>query len=191
METIFAELKMNTSKPAERERRNNKWISEETWRLIDQRAGMRQKGELVQALSRRIGRQIKNALKKDRIKRAEKVASEVEGFLSAGELQEAWRAIKGWYRTAEERPPTPCHETMARQTDKREKLYTRQQPAGEPIPINVEPTEVRDDKPGDDEIRAAVRKLSRGRAGGASKMRAEDLKEWLQGIIQEENTGTE
>ena len=89
METMFAELKTNTSKPAERERRNNDWISEETWRLIDQRAGMRRKGELVQALSRHIGRQIKNVLKKDRIKRAEKVASEVEGFLSAGELQEA------------------------------------------------------------------------------------------------------
>jgi len=80
---------------------------------------------------------------------------------------------------------------MVQQTNERERLYTRQQPAGEPIPINVEPAEVRDDQPGDDEIRTAVRKLSQGRAGGASKMRAEDIKDWLQGIVQEEDTGME
>ena len=48
------------------------------------------KRELVQALSQRIGRQIKSTLKKDRTARAEKVASEVEGYLTVGELEEAW-----------------------------------------------------------------------------------------------------
>ena len=80
---------------------------------------------------------------------------------------------------------------MQKQTREREKLYTRQQPPGDPIPINVDPTEVRDEKPKDGEIRVAVQKLSNGRAGRASQMRVEDLKEWLRGIIQEENTGTE
>ena len=77
---------------------------------------------------------------------------------------------------------------MEKQTKEREELYTRNASKGDPIPINVEPTAVNDAPPEDMEIRAAVRKMNNGRAGGASKMRAEDLKHWLQRIIQEEES---
>ena len=77
---------------------------------------------------------------------------------------------------------------MEKQTVERETLYARQPSPGDPIPINVEPSYVRDDKPGDTKIRATVQKLSNGRAGGASKMRADDLKEWHRGIPLEEHT---
>jgi len=97
LDTLFNEIKGNTTVPAARERRNNVWISEATWKLVDRRAGIRKKGELVQALSRRLGRQIKASLKKDRTERAEKVATNVEGLLAAGELKDAWGAIQGWY----------------------------------------------------------------------------------------------
>ena len=90
LEAAFQALKQQTNAPTVRGQRNNEWISEATWTLVDRRAGIQQKGELVQALRRRIGRQIKSALKKDRTTRAEKVASKVEGHLSVGELEEAW-----------------------------------------------------------------------------------------------------
>ena len=60
---------------------------------------------------------------------------------------------------------------------------------GAPIPIHVEPTEVRDDPPDDCKIQRAVLHLPNGRAAGASLMRAEDVKRWLRGIL--ENEGTE
>ena len=58
--------------------------------------------------------------------------------------------------------------------------------------INVDPTPVRDGVPPDGEIREAVREgLKRGRAGGASGMRAEDLKRWLRGAMEEEDPESE
>ena len=77
---------------------------------------------------------------------------------------------------------------MEKQTKEREELYTRNASKGDLIPINVEPTAVNDAPPGDMKIRAVVRKMNNGRAGGASKMQAEDLKHWLQGILQEEES---
>ena len=65
---------------------------------------------------------------------------------------------------------------MARQTKEREDLYARREPQGDPIPCNVSRPPLADGTPSDAELRAAVKKLRNGRAGGGSTMRAEDLK---------------
>ena len=66
-------------------------------------------------------------------------------------------------------------------------MYAERVSPRDPIPINVEPFEIRDDVPEDDEIRVAVKSgLKRGKAAGASKLRAEDVKEWLAGVLAEE-----
>ena len=67
--------------------------------------------------------------------------------------------MKGWYAAAWDRPPKPCHETMAKQTAGRVELYERVPPAGEPISIDVEPKEIEDACPGDVELRDVVRGL--------------------------------
>ena len=54
---------------------------------------------------------------------------------------------------------------------------------GGAIPINVDPTDVKDDTPLNREIRNALRKLQNGRVGGGSKMKAEDAKGWLGGVL--------
>jgi hypothetical protein len=55
----------------------------------------------------------------------------------------------------------------------------------------VEPFAIDDEAPSDSEIRAAVQRLSNGRAGGASFMRAEHMKEWLRGQKEEEQEDEE
>eukprot|EP00957_Ditylum_brightwellii_P195263 14875732-Ditylum_brightwellii.AAC.1 len=75
---------------------------------------------------------------------------------------------------------------MVTQTNKREELYREVPPPGDPIPINVEAFEIQDEAPEDAELRAVVADIRNGRAGGASTIRAEDLKAWLQGVVQEE-----
>ena len=47
-----------------------------------------------------------------------------------------------------------------------------------------------DECPRDAELRDVVKQLQHGRIGGASKMRAEDIKQWLRGIIDEEENGS-
>jgi hypothetical protein len=79
---------------------------------------------------------------------------------------------------------------MVRQTAERITLYAQRDSPGEPLPININPIPVDDGTPTDSEVRAAVQDLTNSRAGGASGMRTEDVKAWLQGIRQEEDLET-
>ena len=77
---------------------------------------------------------------------------------------------------------------MADQTRERVELYRVVPSPGETIPVNVEPTDINDDTPQDEELREVVRgmRMRNGRAGGASRMQAEYLKEWLRDMMTEE-----
>ncbi len=69
-----------------------------------------------------MGRKIKPLLAADRKQRAMNATSTVESHLSNGAMKEAWRALKGWYRLAEDQPPPASLETMVRQTAERVEL---------------------------------------------------------------------
>jgi hypothetical protein len=135
-------------------------------------------------------RGIWNSLKDDRIARTKRVGQSIEAKLGGGDVQEAFRLLKGWYRAATEVEARPCPQTMERQTKERIALYTRRTPPGEPLPINIDPTPIPDGVPTNSEVREAVGELANGRSGGASKMRAEHMKEWLQEIRREEDPKT-
>ena len=85
--------------------------------------------------------------------------------------KEAWRRMKGWYRAAANRGPSPAQATLERITAERVELYSQVPSPGENIPDDSVPTE--------DEIAEAIMKLSRNRSGGPSRIRAEHLKGWL------------
>eukprot|EP00957_Ditylum_brightwellii_P103699 7900277-Ditylum_brightwellii.AAC.1 len=143
---------------------------------------MQWSGQLPQARGQVLTRQIRALLKEDRKQRAANVASEIEVAMAEGDLAEAWQKLKGWYHAVEDRPPTPCRKSMATQTREREELYREVPPPGDLIPINVDTFEIRDKAPDDAELRAVVTEMRNGRAGGASTIRAEDLKAWLRGM---------
>jgi hypothetical protein len=66
-------------------------------------------------------------------------------------------------------------------------LYTQSLPKGEPLPINIAPISIPDGTPTDLEVWDAARDLTNRCSSGTSKMRAEHIKEWLQGIQKEED----
>jgi hypothetical protein len=66
-------------------------------------------------------------------------------------------------------------------------LYWRRDSPGDPLPINLQGPAIPDKVPSDHKIRDAAGDLPSGRAGGASKMCAEDIKRWLRGIMLEED----
>jgi hypothetical protein len=99
-----------------RERPANRWISDKTWATIDKRATLRRQGTLLLRVARQLGRKIKASLAADCKQRAANAAADIEGHLGAGDLKEAWRTLKGWYGSAEDRPPPACHDTMVKQT---------------------------------------------------------------------------
>ena len=58
-------------------------------------------------------------------------------------------------------------------------LYIRVPPWGDSIPVDIEPFTVEDGVPDEGYIEWAVKCLRNNHAGGALRMRAEDLKGWL------------
>ena len=78
---VFAELKAQMLHPEPRTLRRNAWMSEETWKLVDERVATRRKPDKDQAELRRLSRRIKASLQADRTKRAENAGSEMEHLL--------------------------------------------------------------------------------------------------------------
>ena len=143
--------------PSPRECPANKWITNATWKVINYRAMLRRRGMNSQAAARNLGRKIKACLQTDHLKRAATTASNFEGCLAAGEyIIKAWRYLKGWYCSAEERAPKPCPETLAKQTDERIQLYTAVPPPGWAMRFNIDPSDVPDVALTDSELRAVV-----------------------------------
>jgi hypothetical protein len=73
------------------------------------------------------------------------------------------------------------------QTAERVDLYRQRDSPGLPILVGGTPFEVRDNTPSDSEVRVAVAEITNGRSAGASRMRAEHLKDWLQGMHEEKD----
>ena len=79
-----------------KKRQWNDWISEETWQLIAHRAMLRRAGRLCQTGGRRLHRQIGTALRNDRRDRTARVGESIVAELAGGNVQEAFRHLKGW-----------------------------------------------------------------------------------------------
>ena len=80
---IFAALRRAVPKPHARDRHKSAWISEETWRLVEERFSAR-RGTGVQMRIRRMGRAIRASLQGDRKRRVETAGTDVEALLGGG-----------------------------------------------------------------------------------------------------------
>jgi hypothetical protein len=144
-------------------------------------------GRLCQAGGRCLHRQIGASLRKDQADRTSHVGILIESELAGGNVQEAFRHLKGWYRAASDTQAKPCRQTMERQTLERVDLYARRDLPGDPLPINVTPAEINDDVPSDGELQGVVGKLTNGRAAGASGMCTKHIKKWLHDVQRDED----
>ena len=76
---------------------------------------------------------------------------------------------------------------LKRVTAERTTLYSRvPPPPGDTIPVTIEPFAVEDGVPLEVEVEWEIKRLRINRAGGPSRMRAEDLKGWLAAARREE-----
>jgi hypothetical protein len=187
----YEELHLDVILPLVRKRPINQWISDKTWKAVGKRAMLRRQGALSNCIACWMNRDIKSSLATDPKQCTAHAASTVESHLSAGAVKEAWRALKGWYRLAEDRPPPACPETMSKQMAKRVNLYERAAPMGAPLPFNFPFFEISGNMPTDSEVRMVVWGLKNGRAGGAKGMKAEHLKGWLDKVQHKEKAARE
>ena len=156
--------------------RDNSWISDRTWKLIDRRADARKSGS--KALIRALSRCTQRALRDDRKARAEAAADAACALLNEGKIREAFGAIKGWYRDVGPRPPKPSREEINFTGAEYENLFSEEEPVGDPIPIRVDAVDINDDPPTEEEVVASLFKLKNHKAAGASGITADKVKEW-------------
>ena len=94
---LFAALRRAVPKAQPREARRNDWISESTWRLIDERVSARRDPRYGQAFKQNLGKEVQKSLATYRRRRADEAGAEVEVLVKAEPplIQEAWYRLQG------------------------------------------------------------------------------------------------
>jgi hypothetical protein len=105
-------------------------------------------------------REVQAALKDDESRLAANVGESIVLKLSKGNVQEAFRHLKGWYRTASENQARSCRQTMERQTDEQVELYGERAAYGAEFPANGTPFTIANVPPSEGELRTVVSQLS-------------------------------
>ena len=107
---IFAVLQRAVPKVQPREARRNAWISESTWRLINERVSAFRDPQYGQAFKRRLGKEVQKSLATDRRQQADELGAELEALVKAAPplIQEAWYRLQGCYKAAVDRAPPPA-----------------------------------------------------------------------------------
>ena len=100
--------------------------------------------------------EVQAALKVDKSRLTAKVGESIVSELSQGNVQEAFRHLKGWYRAASETQARPCHQRMERQTDERVELYAERDAYGTGFPANGTPFTIADVPPSECKLQTAV-----------------------------------
>ena len=83
VDQLFAALRRAVPKAQPREARRNAWISEETWRLVNERVSACRDPRKGQAFKRQLGRAVKASLVADLKQRADEAGAEVEALVGA------------------------------------------------------------------------------------------------------------
>ena len=179
-------LKRYKRERTQREYAAKSWIRPGTWALIDRRGSMRKQGTLTRHEGRKLGREVKRAIKADQVERARRAGEAAVLLLTEGKAKESWRTVRGWYRKESERASRPCFKTMEKQTQGREGLYAYREPPRDSIQCNVARPALEDEDPPHKDIKIAVKGCGNGRTWGGLGMRAEDMKAWLVGTEREE-----
>ena len=76
------------------------WISRETWRLVDSRAALQLAGRASTGVVGKAWRNFQCSLQEDSQQRVQAAVSNIEGFLVAGRVKEAWDQLAHWYCNA-------------------------------------------------------------------------------------------
>ncbi len=87
---------------------------------------------------------------------------DIKAELAGGNMQEAFRHLKGWYRAATETQLKPCYHTMECQILKRVDLYAWRASLGDPLLLHLTPVEINNDTLSDGEIQVAAVELTNG-----------------------------
>jgi hypothetical protein len=127
---------------------------------------------------RKLSKDIRSGLRKDRKDRAARVGLQAQSFLNLGQVHEAFRTIQGWYKSFDSSPAKPSWVDLDKSCQEFSALYADHPVVGRNLLVNVTPYNIPDNIPDEKEIIEALHKLRKGRAAGPSGMKVESLLDW-------------
>jgi len=90
-------------------RAKTSWISDETWKLVDEHASLRRDPNYDQSALRCLTRRISAGIKSDRMKCMEEAAEAIDKHLLDNNVQAAWSQMKALYKHTGDHPSVPSH----------------------------------------------------------------------------------
>jgi hypothetical protein len=175
---LLKKLNRAQRQAVDRDRRRKSWVSEETWRLVDQRALGRRTGALSGDSLKVLNSAIRRSLAADRKQRTELAAEQINASMENRNFVGAWDVLKRWYHHSSGRPPKPTRMDMTELEQVYSSLYAADPPPGQPIPVHYNPVPIPDGPPSDNEVLIAVNRLRPGRAAGPSGLNIDEIKVW-------------
>jgi hypothetical protein len=103
----------------------------------------------------------------------------MENLMEKRQFSAAYDRLRGWYKEAPEYTPKPMLLDETKTRAEYERLFTAEQPSGNPLPLHYNPTEVNDHPPSEEEVQKALKGMKRKKAPGGSGIRVEHLLEWM------------
>ena len=178
IDALFDELVDLIKKPTIVDGRDSSWISEKTWKFIDAKAEARKRGDRKAIAEAR--KNMAKSLKADKLADIEGKRSEIEEALKNNDTRTAYGKVRKWCKEKPAHVPKPTLQDEEKTRSDFEKLYTVEESPGEPIPVREVPFEISDVQPTEEEICRALRRMKTGKAPGASGMKVEHLKLWME-----------
>jgi hypothetical protein len=93
----FEALRLTCKKPEPKCQQGNDWILDDTWTIISHRTMLCRTGRLCQKAAGTMQRRIWASLKTDPAAWTAQVCAAIKAKLAGGDVQEAFRYLKGWY----------------------------------------------------------------------------------------------
>ncbi len=184
-DTLMTNLEARIKPTKSQSSRDNSWISNDTWKLIDRKAMARRSNN--QPLMKGLGKEIRKNLQNDRKIRINNTAGEIEMQLKNKNTKEAYARLQSWYKKSTGKIPKPTYHDEEKTRDEFQALYTANTPPGNPILPQLQPQPtICDEPPTENEIKIAIKGMKLNKAPGASGIKAEHLKAWMEGATKED-----
>jgi hypothetical protein len=162
------------------------WVSDYTWRLIDQHASARRRDDpTLDTHIQQLSQQIRKSLKRDRKGQTMEAGEKNQQLLDENDTCGAWAILRHWYQQVSSKIHKPSPLDMQEIHNTFHQLYNRDTnlPANN-IPINYIATPIPNHPPNDFEITIAAQKLRLHKAPGPSGLKAEDIIQWMKDKAQ-------
>ena len=156
------------------------WISERTFTIMRRKTDAKKKGKDEE--TKRLGKEVRRSLRKDRRNRVARIADQIEEHMEKKDIIGAYDILRHWYSKFTGKVPKPSAVKLTETKEIYDRLFQKVPlPDGEELEFPYDGPTVDDTAPTEEEIITALYRMRNRKAPGITGITVEDLKRWEQG----------